>query len=137
MNKLQTVDYKTIEKIETSWDYNQVVLSMVDSVIYRLNEAIDCKQVEDKEGLEELLNDSILHETIDGSEYIIYNCYHLPIIQFSDNEDYYIDNFGSESLEHSLKEGGLSGLHCAIAFYALYADVSERMYEILNDYESE
>ncbi len=75
------------------------------------------------------LND-YLFETIDSSEYAIYNYYHLPIIQFSDNEDYYIDNFGSDDAANVLKDKGLTGLHAAIAFWAFYADVSDKISEL-------
>ena len=90
MKNIESVEYKTIENINNQYDYNQVVLSMVDSVIYVLNEAIDCNDIDNKEQLEELLNDSVLHEVIDGSQFIVYNCYHLPIIQYSDNDEYYV-----------------------------------------------
>ena len=77
----------------------------------------------------ELINDSLLHEWVDGHEWIIYNSYHLPILQHSSNAEYMVDNFGADSVAYRLKEGGLSGLHCALAFWAMYADV----YELLDD----
>lgn len=77
----------------------------------------------DRDDAEELINDSLLHETIDGHQWIIYNAYNLDVIQHSDNEDYYIDEFGSESAGEELKNGGLSRLHTAVAYWALYADV--------------
>ena len=137
MKALDTVNYETVGNIDNDYDYNQVVLSTTDSVIYMLNKAIQCQQVNDKDDLEELLNDRVLHEVIDGCEWVIYNRHHLPIIQYSKNDEYMLDNFGSDSLEASLKENGLSGLHSAMAFWALYADVSERVHDILSDYESE
>ena len=79
----------------------------------------------DREQAEELLNDSLLHETIDGHQWVIYNAYNLPVIEHSDNEDYYSDNFGAEALQSSLEQGGLTTLHCHIAFWCLYADVQE------------
>ena len=85
----------------------------------------------------ELINDSILHESIDGHMWIIYYSYNLEIIKQSDNEEYYLDNFGSESLEHSLREGGLNGLHQAIAFWAFYADVQEEINEQVTLIEEE
>jgi len=73
----------------------------------------------------ELINDTLLHETIDGHQWVIYCSYNLDVIQHSDNADYYSDNFGAEQLAASLEEGGLSTLHCHIAFWALYADVQD------------
>jgi hypothetical protein len=134
MKNIVTVEYKTFNSIECKLDYNQVVLCVVDSVIERLNYAIDNDEVEDKDEIGELLNDSVLHEVIDGCEFVIYTAYHLPIINYSDNPDYMVDNFGDECLSTSLREGGLSGLHTALAFWALYADVSEKVNDILNEY---
>jgi hypothetical protein len=136
MKNIETVEYAQVESIGNGWDYEQVILDVTDSVIYQLNEAIDCEQVNDKDELIELLNDSVLHEIVDGSEYIIYTAYHLPIIQHSDNDEYMLDNFGMESLAASL-EKGLSNLHMAIAFWALYADVQERINDILDEYDDE
>ena len=73
-----------------------------------------------------LISDLLLEE-VDSSQYAIYTFYHLPIIQYSDNEDYYIDNFGSNEAANVLKEKGLSGLHAAIAFWAFYADIQDKI----------
>ena len=81
----------------------------------------------------DLINDSLLHEWIDGHEWIIYNAYHLPILQHSDNAEYMGDNFGGDSVASALKDGGLSGLHCALAFWALYADVMDNIEDAMND----
>ena len=75
--------------------------------------------------VQERINDSLLHETIDGHELIIYTANHLPILQFSHNDEYMVDNIGG--LEETLKSGGLSGLHQALAFWAFYADVQEEI----------
>lgn len=73
--------------------------------------------------------DGLDHQVVDGHEWNIYYKYSLDIIKHSDNEDYMIDNLGSESLEHSLREGGLDKLHQAIAFYAMLADLNEELYK--------
>ena len=89
----------------------------------------------DRDDAEELIIDRLLHETIDGHEWIIYNAYNLDVIQYSDNEDYYIDEFGSESAGDELKSGGLSRLHTAVAFWALYADVQNMISDELDNIE--
>ena len=81
------------------------------------------------EAVEEAINDSILHETIDGHEWIIYYSYNLDILQHSANEDYMIDNLGGAS--EVLESSGLQGLHQALAYWALYADVQEAIQEQL------
>ena len=89
-----------------------------------------------REEAEELINDSLLHETIDGHQWIIYYAYNLDVYQYSDNSDYYIDNFGGDDATYVLKEKGLDGLHQALAFWALYADVQDKIGEALDGVES-
>jgi hypothetical protein len=90
----------------------------------------------DREAAEEDIWDSRLHETIDGHQWVIYYSYNLDVIKHSDNEDYYADNFGGDSLAHSLEQGGLNTLHCHIAFWALYADVADKISDALDEYET-
>ena len=75
--------------------------------------------------------DSRLHETINGHRWVIYNAYNADVMRHSDNEDYYIDNFGAEDAGAVLKERGLSGLHNVIVFWCMYADVSELIADAL------
>ena len=80
------------------------------------------------------INDSRLHETIDGHQWIIYHDYNLSIIEHSSNDDYMIDNMGLDSAGQALQSGGLNGLHQAIAFWALYADVYELLQDKMDEY---
>lgn len=91
---------------------------------------------DNREEAEELINDSLLHEAIDGHNWVIYYAYNLEVYQYSDNADYYIDNFGTDDAAHVLRNKGLTGLHQAIAFWALYADVQERIGEALDSVEN-
>ena len=88
---------------------------------------------EDGGDLMEVINDTILHEEIDSHEWIIYNAYNLDVIQYSENVDYHIDNFGVEAAGEELKARGLTGLHTAIAFWAMYADVYSEVIDRLDD----
>ena len=90
-----------------------------------------------REEAEELINDSLLHETIDGHNWIIYYAYNLDVYQYSENSDYYIDNFGGDDASYVLKEKGLDGLHQALAYWSLYADVQDKIGEALDGVESE
>ena len=85
---------------------------------------------------EELINDTLLHETIDGHQWIIYYAYNLDVYQHSDNSSYLIDNFGNEETGTILQENGIDGLHCALAFWALYADVQEKISDALDEIEN-
>ena len=89
-----------------------------------------------REEAEELINDSLLFETIGAHQWVIYNAYNLDILQYSGNSDRYIDNFGTEDAVLVLKERGLAGLHQSLAFWALYADVQEKIEEALDEVES-
>ena len=115
--------------INTSKDYFEIVDGMAHDL------AVEAMQETDnnKDDALELLNDSLLHETVDGCEYVIYNHYHLPIIQYSGNCDYYIDNFGGDDAAYVIKEKGLDHLHMTIAYWCLYADIQELLEEKLDD----
>ena len=85
---------------------------------------------------EELINDSLLFETIGAHQWVIYNAYNLDVLQYSGNSDRYVDEFGVDDAAIVLKESGLNGLHQALAFWALYADVLERIADALDGVES-
>ena len=109
--------------------------------VAELADSIACEAMADNnndiDAARDDIYDSRLHETIDGHQWIIYYSYNLDVIQHSDNEDYYNDNFGADSLAESLKQGGLLLLHCHIAFWAMYADVCDRIDDALATYEEQ
>ena len=88
-----------------------------------------------REEAEELINDSLLFETIGAHQWVIYNAYNLDILQYSDNSYHYVEEFGVEDAILVLKERGLDGLHQSLAFWALYADVQEKISEALDEIE--
>lgn len=140
MKNLTTVSYENVENLNSDFNYRQAVLSLTDSVIYAVNEALDCEQISfDKDEIEELVNDSLLHETVDGSQYDIYYHYHLDIIKHSTNSDYALDHglLCGDSLASILKDSGLNSLHQTLAFYAMCADVQEEISEILDQTDFE
>ena len=79
------------------------------------------------------INDHCLHEVIDGHEWIIYNGYNLSVINHSSNSDYMIDNLGLDCAAEALEKNGLNGLHQAIAYWALYADVQELLQDKMDE----
>ena len=97
-------------------------------------EAMDQSE-NDRDQAEEIINDTLLHETIDGHQWVIYYSYNLDVLKHSDNEDYYDSNFGDESLKASLDQGGINTLHCHMAFWALYADVQDKLSDALDAIE--
>jgi len=110
----------------TQNDYNEEVRETAQQIAEQAFSDLEYNEMElTEENAEEIITDYLLHETIEGHEWIIYTAYHLPIIQYSDNDEYYAHNFGGEFLTDTLSNNGLGGLHTAIAFWAFYADVSE------------
>lgn len=110
----------------TSQEYWTEVQSIAANII-----SDNKDQYQDRDELEEAINDTLLHEVIDGHQWVIYNSYNLDVYQHSDNQDYAIDNFGTEVLEYALKENGLSGLHTVLAYWCLYADVQDKLSDLL------
>lgn len=66
-----------------------------------------------------------LHELIDSHEYIIYTKNYLPLLQITENADYYLDEFGHNDATNCLYQGGLDRLHQVVCCWAMYADVME------------
>ena len=71
------------------------------------------------------IQDSRLHETIDGHQWVIYCAYNDDVLRRSDNESYYEDNFGADDMANIIKDRGLDGLKTIMAFWAMYADVQD------------
>ena len=108
-------------------EVNDIADNMIEECMDEARENITEPDTDDeyREYAEELINDSRLHETIDGHQWVIYYSYNLDVIQHSDNAEYMGDNFGGESMTACIDEGGVDSLHAAMAFWALYADVQE------------
>ena len=65
----------------------------------------------------------VLHEWIDGHKWVIYYANNLPVLQHTSNPEALIDAVGAEAAGHELKVGGLTGLHTALAYFAITEDV--------------
>ena len=115
MNITKTDYIKEIEGIAASIACEAVQSVKVDNP--------DIEQDEIKEAAQELINDSLLHETIDGHEWIIYTAYNLDVIQYSRNDEYYKEIYSDRDAGEMLANGGLDSVHTMIAFWAMYADV--------------
>lgn len=85
----------------------------------------------------EQINDTDLHEAIDQHQWVIYTHNNLQVLQVSDNAEYMVEELGADSAGQVLKENGLSGLHAALTFWAMYADVQSVLERAFDDYEQE
>jgi len=109
--------------LTTEYEYNQEVIGIAKDLVIEAMEQSN----NDREEAEELINDSLLHETVDSHQWVIYYAYNLDVIKYSDNDGYMEQNFGTEEAGVILADKGLSGLHSAIAFWCMYADVQEQL----------
>ena len=108
-------------------EINEIAESLVE-------EAMDhCKQ--NRRAAENYILGSALHETIDCHQWIIYNADNLPILQQSDNADYFEQYIGGA--DDILRKGGIDKLHQVMAFWAMYEDVQDQLDTAFEDYEGE
>ncbi len=114
----------------TEFDYNTEINAIATNMVAEIMAETD----NNKEEALEVINDYRLHETIDGHQWVIYYAYNLDVIQHSKNDEYMTDNFGNEEAGTILAEKGLNSLHTAIAFWAMYADVSELIEDKIGEY---
>ena len=91
----------------------------------------DCEW--DRDSAEEAINDSRLHETIDGHQWVIYNAYNDDVLRHSDNESSYEDNFGTDDMAATIKERGLDGLKNVMAYCAMEQDVRDILSDALDE----
>jgi len=91
--------------------------------------------------IEECLNhgqelSSMIHETIDGHQWIIYTRYHDEILRYSENAEAYEDIFTDEQIGERVAEGGLAAAIAEKAFYAMDQDVRDAISELsFEDFE--
>ena len=86
-----------------------------------------------RDAAEEDINDSRLHETIDGHQWVIYTAYNLDVIRHSDSSDAYTDNFGAADAGQVLKDKGIDGLHAVMAYCAMEQDVQNILSDALDE----
>lgn len=110
----------SITRIEYWTEIQSIAANLIEENKEEADERGDC--------VLEFINDNGLDcETVDEHQWIIYYSYNLDVIKHSNNEDYMQDNLGDDCLCHALKQGGLKGLHQAIAFHAMLADIQDEL----------
>ncbi len=115
----------------TSNEYWDEINEIAESLIAKAIRSCD----QDRRAAEKHINDSALWETIDGHQWIIYDEYHMPILQQSDNADYFAQCIGGA--DEILRDGGIDKLHQVMAFYAMKADVQDRLDAAFDAYTGE
>lgn len=117
----------------TRTSYNEEIRSIADELVKEAMEQCD----NDREDAEEAINDRMLHETIDGHQWVIYTAYNMDVLRHSDSSDAYTDNFGTEDAGSVLKERGIDGLHAVMAYCAMEQDVRNQLDAAFEDYTKE
>lgn len=108
--------------------YWQEVLSLAESTLQEVtDEHPDASEDELREDLQERL-----WETVDGHQWVIYTANHYPVLHYSNNDAYAIEEWGTDGL---IEDGQLRTDR--LAFGALYADVSEKLWELFEKREDE
>jgi len=118
--------------LNTEYEYNKEIADMAIDMVHAAYNEYD--EVVDRETAEELIHDTLLHETIDGHQWVIYCAYNLPVLQYSRNAEY-ADEQGLIG-EHPL-ENGLNSFHTTLAYWAMYADVQEQLESALDKWDEE
>lgn len=117
----------------SSFTYWQEINSIAANLVHEAMQ--DNENVKDEAW--EQINDTDLHQAIDQHQWVIYTQYNLQVLQFSENSEYMVDEMGADSAGQVLKENGLTGLHAALAFWAMYADVQSVLERTFEEYEAE
>lgn len=113
-------------------DLAKDVVSEVADDVFSNNDNRDLDYIE--ECIKENIWDYALFEYIDQDAWVLYPKYHMSVMEHTDNIDNLIDSFGVEDAGQILKDKGLDGLHTAIVFWAIYADVVGIIDETITEY---
>jgi hypothetical protein len=105
-------------------EYQEEISDLADIIIDEAIAELEPDELSVEE-VQEKISDSLLHETIDGHQWIIYTHNHADIIRHSDNDEAYEDMYCNDDLGDLVKSHGLDHITMIIAFWAFYYDVQE------------
>lgn len=117
----------------TSTQYWDQISSIATELVSESMEQSD----NDRDDAEEIINDRLLHETIDGHEWIIYYYYNQFVLQFTGNREAYEDFYSAEDIGNLVMEKGVDALNTTMAFFAMHSDVQDRLSDTLDAFEEE
>jgi hypothetical protein len=87
----------------------------------------------DKDAAEDEINDSGLHEAVDGHQLVIYYAGNDTILKHSDHEEAWEDCYGAEDIGKLVIDKGMDGACTVQAFFALEADVRDYLETALDE----
>lgn len=91
----------------------------------------------DREAADESIFDWRLNNWIDGHEWIIYPHGNDAVMAHTDNPDAYQVCYSNADLGALVAEKGIEGAKAAMAFFAMYQDVSDLIRDKLDELEGE
>ena len=110
----------------TSTEYHQEISDLADSLY---SEAL-WQNDNDHDDAVEAIHDRLLHELVDGHQWVIYTYSNELVEQFSANAEAFKDVYDNESIGALVADQGLVGLKPIIAYFAMYQDLSEAISEL-------
>lgn len=73
----------------------------------------------------------VVHETVDGHQWIIYYAYNEDVLKHADNPDAWEDCYNNEGIGQVVVDQGMQGARAVQAYFALSRDVNEQVDEQL------
>ena len=110
----------------TSSEYHKEINDLAESLYSEALEQND----NDHELATEAVHDHLLHETVDGHQWVIYTYSNELVEQFSANAEAFKDVYDNESIGALVADQGLDGLKPIIAYFAMYQDLTEAISEL-------
>jgi len=84
----------------------------------------------DHESAIDAIHDHLLHELVDGHQWVIYTYSSELVERFSDNAEAFMDVYDNESIGALVADQGLDALKPIIAYFAMYQDISDHLNEL-------
>ena len=110
----------------TSTEYHREISDLAESLYSEALEQND----NDHDLAVEAIHDHLLHELVDGHQWVIYTHSNELIERFSANAEAFKDVYDNESIGEIVAERGLDALKAIIAYFAMYQDLSEAISEL-------
>ncbi len=74
---------------------------------------------------------SFIHQAVDGHVWVNNNCYHNLVLHHSNNYSAYENINDNELIGELVAEQGVDGLHMAMTYHAIDADIFDAICEVL------
>jgi hypothetical protein len=75
----------------------------------------------------------IIHEALDGHEWLTSTAYRGDVAQLSDNSKAYLDDYDAETLGQIVIERGVEDITFVIAAYAMAVDVTQEVQRMITE----